>query len=373
MGDAMDFVRKESFALSSYTLECGKMIPVEIGYETYGRLNEEKDNAILICHFLTATSHAAGKYSPDDPDSGWWDSLIGPGKAIDTNRFFVISSDTLCNIQLKNPMVITTGPGTLNPETGKPYGTAFPQVTYRDMVGIQKKLVERLGIGHLYAVIGPSAGGMQALNWAIDFPDVVERCISVISGARTPVFTSLAYLKAAIDAIQLDPNWNGGDYYGRQEPEKGLFLALQLMNLAGYQYKWYEDTYTRMNLEREPYQGLHHRPSFQRNFEEAVSQRMEPYDANHYLYSVRAALLHNVGHNCPNLTEALGRIKARVLMIASRHDLLFPPEYSQEAVELIQGQGGDATYYEFDSPYGHMGGVMDTHLFAREIAHFLAV
>ena len=333
MQEPMNRVKKERFSLLSYTLECGQTIPVEIGYETYGKLNKEKSNGILICHFFSANSHAAGKYSPEDVEVGWWDSLIGPGKAIDTDRYFVISSDTLCNVQLKNPHVITTGPGTMNPATGKPYGMLFPQFTYRDMAGIQTELVETLGIHRLSAVIGPSAGGMQAIHWAVHFPEQVERCISVISGARTPVFTSLTYLKAAIDAIQLDPHWKEGDYYGAVEPEKGLFLALQLMNLGAYQYGWYEQTYPRKNGEPEPYQHLHHRPSFQKGFEEAVTPRMQPYDANHYLYTARAAMMHNVGSNFASLEEALGRIQSRVLMIACSSDLLFPPEYSKEAVK----------------------------------------
>jgi homoserine O-acetyltransferase len=360
----MNQVKKERFFLPSFKMECGQEIPVEIGYETYGKLNPPKDNVVLVCHFFSSTSHAAGRYTPEDPEPGWWDSLIGPGKAIDTNRFFVISSDTLCNIQLKNPMVYTTGPATINPLTGKPYGMTFPQVTYGDMAGIQKKLIESLGIERLYAVIGPSAGGMQALNWAIQFPDLVERCISVICGARIPVFTSLAYLKAAIDAIQLDPNWNGGDYYGKEEPVQGLSIALQLMNLAAYQYSWYEENFPRKQKE----QGT---PSFQIKFDEAVLQRMQPYDANHYIYTSWAAMSHNIGHNYDSLEEALSQIQARLLMISCSSDLLFPPEYSKEAVDIMKKRGGNADYFEFESPFGHMGGVLETFRFAKQISSFL--
>lgn len=365
MSDAMNRVRKERFVLPSYLLECGQVIPVEVGFETYGKLNASKDNVILVCHFFSATSHAAGRYSPEDPEPGWWDSLIGPGKVIDTDRFFVISADTLCNIQLKNPMVHTTGPGTINPKTGKPYGMSFPPVTFGDMAGIQKKLLESLGIKKLYCVIGPSAGGMQALNWALKFPDAVERCISVISGARIPVFTSLAYLKTAIEAIQLDPLWNGGDYYEKEEPSQGLFIALQLMNLAAYQYQWYEENFPRKHKE----EGI---PSFQIKFDEAVKQRMQLYDANHYIYTARAAMLHNIGHHFDSLEEALSKIRARLLMISCRSDLLFPSQYSREPVEIMQKNGQHAEYFEFDSPYGHMGGVVDTHRFSKKIADFLA-
>jgi homoserine O-acetyltransferase/O-succinyltransferase len=367
----MQNVEKQPFSLEEYTLECGETIPVTVGFETYGKLNAEKTNAILVCHFFSATSHAAGKYSPADEESGWWDQLIGPGKTVDTDRYFVIASDTLCNIQLKNPHVITTGPGTINPKTGEKYGITFPQFTYRDMAGIQYELVTSLGISRLAAVIGPSAGGMQALNWAVHYPDMLEACVCVISGAQTPVLTSLAYLQSAIDAITLDPKWKSGSYEEGSEPEAGLTLALSLMNLAAYQYGWYEEAFPRISNESKPYSSMEEQPSFQRQFRNAVTQRMVPYDANHYIYTARAAMLHNIAHGFPSLEDALSRIKARLLMIPCTSDLLFPPEYSRQVTDIVARCGGIAEYYEINSPNGHMAGVLDTGLFAEKLASFL--
>jgi homoserine O-acetyltransferase/O-succinyltransferase len=370
METSMHHITKRCFE-TTYTLECGETIPVRIGYETYGQLRNDRKNAILVCHFFSATSHAAGKYHPDDEQAGWWDMLIGPGKAIDTDQYFVISSDTLCNIQLKNPHVMTTGPGTINPKTGDYYGIDFPQFTYRDMAGIQCELIAEMGIGKLAAVIGPSAGGMQALNWAVHYPDKVEAVVSVISGGASPVLTSLTYLQSAIDAIKLDPNWQGGRYYGNAQPEQGLTLALQLMNLGAYQYGWYDENFKRHAADTAPYQSLDNPPAFLSEFKEAIAQRMTNYDANHYLYTARAAMLHNIANGFSSMEEALSRITARVLMIPCKTDLLFPPQYSREVVDIINKAGGHAEFYEIDSPLGHMAGVLAANLFAPQLAAFI--
>lgn len=366
----MEHIKKQAFSLESYRLECGESIPVTIGFETYGKLNAEKSNAVLVCHFFSATSHAAGKYSPEDTEPGWWDGLIGPDKAIDTNEYFVICSDTLCNIQLKNPHVITTGPSTVNPKTGEKYGLSFPSFTYRDMAGIQRELIRSLGIERLVAVLGPSAGGMQALNWAVHYPEMMDACIAVISGAQTPVLTSLAYLQSAIDAITLDPKWKNGQYATGEEPEDGLRLGLQLMHLAAFHYEWYDETFPR-HAKHDVISTYDKAPPFTEKFKKSVSERMALYDANHYIYTARAAMMHDIARGFASLEEALGRIQARVLMIPCTSDLLFPPQYSRHVVEIMNRQGGCASYYEIDSPHGHMAGVLDTHLFAEPLAAFL--
>ncbi|MBN6188205.1 homoserine O-acetyltransferase [Aneurinibacillus sp. BA2021] len=367
----MDQIVKQTFSLDSYEMECGETIPVTIGFETYGELNEAKSNAILVCHFFSATSHAAGRYTPEDAEPGWWDGLIGPGKAIDTNRYFVLCTDTLCNIQQKNPRVITTGPRSINPKTGERYGMLFPSFTYRDMAGIQHELVRSLGIKKLAAVVGPSAGGMQAVNWAVHYPEMVEACAVVISGPQTPVLTSLAYLQAAIEAISLDPKWAGGAYEEGKEPQAGLHLALSLMNIAAYQYEWYDTAFPRNAAQDRIQAAPMEMPGFARAFKETVADRMLPYDASHYVYTARAAMMHDIARGFSSLEEALGRIQARVLMIPCTSDLLFPPQYSRQAVDIINRLGGSASYYEIESPHGHMAGVIDTHLFAERLAAFL--
>ena len=175
-------VKKEVFTMPTYTTVNGKTIKnVRVGYESYGTLNAAKDNVVLICHFFTGTSHAAGKYKTEDAAPGYWDAIIGAGKAIDTDKYFVISIDTLLNVNTKDPNVTTTGPSTINPDTGKPYGMTFPVVSFRDFVNVQKALLDSLGIKKLVAVAGPSGGGIQATEWAAAYPDMVERVIAVIA------------------------------------------------------------------------------------------------------------------------------------------------------------------------------------------------
>lgn len=176
-----DPVTKQAFEMPSYTTVGGKTIKkVRVGWEAYGKLSPNKDNVILITHFFSGDSHAAGKYKPGDAAPGYWNSIIGPGKPLDTNKYYVISSDTLVNLSAKNPGVVTTGPASINPDTGKPYGMDFPIVTIRDFVNVQKALLESLGITRLEAVMGASMGALQAIEWATAYPSMVKRVIPVI-------------------------------------------------------------------------------------------------------------------------------------------------------------------------------------------------
>ncbi len=188
-----------------------------LAYETYGRLNDARSNAILVCHALSGDAHAAGHHEGDDRP-GWWDGLIGPGKALDTDRFFVICSNVIGGCQG------STGPSSIDPETGRPYGSSFPVITVRDMVAAQRALVAGLGIGQLYAVIGGSMGGMQALQWIVSYPDAVLKSV-IIAATATSSPQQIAFNEIGRRAIMTDPAWNGGDYVGREEPEAGLALA----------------------------------------------------------------------------------------------------------------------------------------------------
>ncbi|MFD3446788.1 homoserine O-acetyltransferase [Microbacteriaceae bacterium 4G12] len=362
-GNHFMIVEKKSFSVQAYSLECGRRIPITLGYETYGTLNHDKSNVILICHYFSATSHAAGKYEETDATPGWWDSLIGPEKAIDTNRFFVICTDNLCNVQVKNPRVITTGPATINPETGKPYGMNFPPFTFRDMAGIQRELLQSLGINRLYAVAGPSAGGMTALHWAVCYPDMVESCIGVITNAQNPIITSCSVLQHAIRAIELDPNWKNGTYYGGQEPVEGLHLASQMMFMGAYTPDWYEENFPRSNTSNPT--------SFEESIYNAIRTNIQYCDANHWIYTCRATMLHDIAHGFPSLEAALSRIQARVLLISCQQDLLQPSHFSRQTIEQLQQLGKEAAFYEFESINGHMGGVFDPHLFEGQIRKWL--
>ncbi len=204
-------VEKQEFTLTDFTTRHGKTVPeMRLGYETYGTLNEARDNAILIPHYFSGNSHAAGKYSPDDAAPGYWDSIIGPGKPVDTDRYFVVSVDTPVNLGARDPHVITTGPATVNPATGKPWGMEFPVMTIGDFVDTQKGLMEQLGIPKWHAVMGGSMGGLQSYEWAARYPDLLERVIPVVASGWADA-DLIAGLDIWAAPIRLDPNWNGGD------------------------------------------------------------------------------------------------------------------------------------------------------------------
>jgi homoserine O-acetyltransferase len=214
-------LEKKTFELPSYTTAGGATIKnVKIGWEAYGTLNADKSNAILITHFFSATSHAFGKYAESDPAPGYWNALIGPGKAIDTNKYYVLSSDTLVNLNVNAPNVVTTGPASINPDTGKPYGMSFPIVGIKDFVNVQTKLIESLGIKKLHAVVGASMGGLQAYEWGQNHAEMVDRIVAVIASPAPADPYLIGWLDMWAAPIRLDPKWSNGDYYGKESPPK---------------------------------------------------------------------------------------------------------------------------------------------------------
>ncbi len=239
-------VEKQTFSLDNFHFEEADVtIPVKIGYETYGTLNKEKNNAVMICHFFTGTSHVAGKYKEEDPLPGWWDTIVGSGKAIDTDKYFVISSDVLSNINFHNPNVITTGPASINPSTGKEYGLSFPIFTIKDVVRLQRKLLDSLGIKKLCLVAGPSMGGLQSFMWGKYFPDDVEKIISIAATPMIRPFGIMVPNQLGIDSIMLDPDWNEGNYYGSKPPSRGLLLAFKNLLVATRTDEWAEVNFER--------------------------------------------------------------------------------------------------------------------------------
>src|SRR5262245_14306729 len=235
--------QKKAFELPSYTTVAGETIKsIRIGWEAAGTLNADKSNAILITHYFSGTSPAFGKYAPADQITGYWDAIIGPGKAIDTNKYYVLSSDTLVNLNANMANVVTTGPASISPDTGKPYGMSFPVVSIKDFVRVQKALIDSLGINKLKAVVGASLGVLQAYEWSQSYPDNLERIVAVIASA-----TAEPYLIGWFDLwgqpIRLDPKWNGGDYYGKEPPLEGLKAALKIVTLQANQWEWAAKTF----------------------------------------------------------------------------------------------------------------------------------
>lgn len=366
-------VQKHIFHTPKLDLDIGDKIPVTVGYETYGTLSPARDNAILICHHFTGTSHAAGRYHPDDESPGWWDGLIGPGKAFDTNRYFVIAVDTLCNLGVRHPLVITTGPATINPATGKLWGSTFPQVTMRDNVRLQQQLVRSMGIERLVAVAGPSTGGFQALEWAVTYPAMVGKVIAVASAHQAPPVFALAACQAGIDAIQADPAYAGGDYYGSPGPVQGLARATYLFDTLARSDAWMTGMFERKTAKgsMHPRADMAGRFSFQAEMATLAEDRAAECDPNHFIYMARAAILQDIGYGNRGLEVAAQMIKASVLMLPVVSDLIFPPETSQALVDAINLHGGRADLVVIDSPNGHMAAVHECGRLAEPISRFL--
>lgn len=364
-------VEKKVFELSSYTTIGGKTIaPVRVGWESYGTLDASKDNVILITHFFSGTSHAAGRYAESDPAPGYWDAIIGPGKAIDTNRWFVLSADTLVNLNVGDPRVVTTGPATVNPATGKPWGMDFPIVTIRDFVEVQKALVESLGIRRLHAVIGASMGALQALEWAASHPEMVGRVVPVIGAGEVDPFL-VGWLDAWATPIRLDPNWREGDYYGRTPPTAGLAAALKLVTLHARYHEWAEKAFGRAWAEegKDPAAALGHRFKIEAALDAAGAARAKVADANHFLYLVKANQLFVAGGG--GLAEGLRRIEAPVLLIPSKDDLIFFPTRVERTAELIRADGTPVEIAWLDGVDGHLDGITAIGAVADRLKSFL--
>jgi homoserine O-acetyltransferase len=367
-------VQKRVFELDHLDLFCGTTLgQVRVGYETYGTLSPNKDNAILICHHFSGTSHAAGRYDEIEEIPGYWDAVIGPGKPFDTHRYFVVSSDTLCNINVKDPRVVTTGPASINPRTGRPYGTSFPILTIRDFVNVQHALISSLGIRRLHAVAGPSMGGFQALEWAIAYPEMVARVVVVISAGELHPWVIMMPGRVAETAIRLDPNWQNGDYYGKAEPFEGLALAFVVLTMIAKSQLWADRTVGRALADpgRSPFEGLENRFLIEAEIEKTAKERAKLVDANSYIYLAKAGALYRAGVGFGSLEEALERIRAKVLLIPCSSDLFLPPYQSQQLLGALRRAGVNASSFELDSDGGHLAGVLEIHKASQALRNFV--
>jgi homoserine O-acetyltransferase len=373
----LNHIKKQRLAIKNFKFLSGETLDVEISYETYGTLNESGDNAILICHFWTGTSHAAGKYETKDPLPGWWDALIGPGKTIDTNLNFVICTDTLSNVQANDPRVFSTGPASIDQKTGKPYGSRFPTLTFRDIVQAQRTLVDQLGIRHLKAVGGPSGGGMQALEWAVTYPDFMDKVFSVNSFGRSSAFFTMGVYRICRALIEADPNWHNGDYYDGPGPQTGFHHALSYITLLA-------QTPTRINsVARDSETGWQvleqisqlNEPDrlslYEQDFNSFIKERASFADANAFLTIGKAATLHDVGLGRGGFEKALSTVQAEVLMIPNEQDIYFPAIDSRDVVDAINAGHGNAKLYPINSQWGHFSSLFDTSTFAQRLHRFL--
>jgi homoserine O-acetyltransferase/O-succinyltransferase len=367
-------VEKKVLTIPTFTTVGGKTIRnVRIGYETYGTLNASGTNAIFVAHYFSGNSHAAGKYKATDATPGYWDSVIGAGKPFDTDKYFVVSADSLVNLSTKDPNVVTTGPATIDPDTGKPYGMRFPIVTIKDFVATQKALADSLGIKKFVAVAGASMGSLQAMEWASSYPDMVERVIPVIPGG----LEANPYLIAVADAwampIYDDPKWNGGDYYGRDEPLHGVGEALKLVTISSRAPGWSERTFHRdfAVAGADPLASWDNKYKVSDTLDKAGAARAATADADSFLYLVRANQLYRVGQGA-TLEEGVARIKARVLAIPAQSDKLLFPEYTTTMLETLKRHAVRTELYTIPGDGGHLDGVTDIAKAGDAIRAFLA-
>ncbi|MDF2179961.1 homoserine O-acetyltransferase [Aliiglaciecola sp. CAU 1673] len=370
--DEVMLVKKQRFTIKNFTTFNGQNIPqVDVGWESYGRLNDAKDNVVLITHYFSGTSHAAGKYQASDAQAGYWDAIIGPGKAIDTNSFYVLSADTLVNLNVHDPMVITTGPASLDPNTGKPYGLSFPVVTIRDFVEVQKALLESLGIEKLYAVAGPSMGSLQALEWASAYPDRVERVISVIGAGAMDAWTVAALEHWAIP-IKLDANWDDGRYYGKTRPLAGLTTALAQVTQTALHPRYFKAFNPEHHpLEAGPLSDIRQSHQVVKWLWSLAGARAQVADANHLLYLVRASQLYLAGMG-DSLEQGLQRVKAKSLFLPAENDLILMPYLAQDVYQQLNDLGKDTQLHSISGPMGHLNGLRNIKQQEAQIRLFLA-
>lgn len=358
-------VEKKTFNLPSYTTVAGDTIKaVTIGWEAAGTLNADKSNAILITHYFSGTSHAFGKYTAADPAAGYWDAIIGPGKAIDTNKYYVLSSDTLVNLNAKMPNVVTTGPASINPDTGAPYGSHFPVVSIEDFVRVQKALIDSLGIKKLKAVVGASMGGLQAYQWAASYPDSVDRIVAVVATTSAEPFL-IGWLDMWAQPIRLDPKWNNGDYYGKEPPLDGLKAALEIVTLQANSWEWARKTFGTAPAEegKDPAKSLANKFKIEAVLEQAAAARAALADANHFLYLCRANQLAKVDP---------ASIKVPTLVLYAPNDLVFYEPLVQETIQRIAAAGTPIDSGTLVGPNGHLNAFTQITQRAGEITAFLA-
>jgi homoserine O-acetyltransferase len=367
-----DLVEKKTFEMESYTTVGGETIKdLKVGWEAYGNLNAAKDNVILICHYFSGNSHAAGKYTAEDKAPGYWDSIIGSGKPIDTDKHYVVSVDSLVNLGAGNPKVITTGPASTNPDTGKPYGMDFPVVTIRDFVNVQKALLDSLGVKKIQAVMGASMGALQSYEWAAAHPEMVVRLVPVI-GSGWASGNLIAWLNIWAAPIRLDPNWNGGDYYDGQPPLEGLAESLKIVTLHAQHWEWANGVFGRAWAEegKDPADSFENMYQIEAVLDQVAKARAQSSDANHFLYLAKANQLFVTGHG-ESIVEGLQQIEARTLLVHTDEDLIFFPEEVQKTAALISSDGTPVEIAELEGTRGHLIGVLGIGQIKDQLKNFL--
>lgn len=346
-------------------LESGRLLaPVTLAYETYGRLDATASNAILVAHAWTGDAHAAGRYSPQDRKGGWWDDMIGPGKVLDTERFFVICSNVIGSCKG------STGPTSLNPQTGRPYRLSFPIVMVRDMVRAQQRLIDHLGIGRLLAVIGGSMGAMQALEWGIHFPERVGAIIPIAGTGRTSPM-AIALNALARQAIYNDPLWKKGNYKPEHPPASGFALARAVGHISFLSEQSMQMKFGRRFSARDGLFDFFGQFEIERYLEYNGNSFVERFDPNAFLYLAKALDLYDVAWNFSSPDEALERLNCPSLWFAFSSDWLYRPEETEAVVAILARQNKPVDYHCIASDYGHDSFLVEPEKFTPYVVRFL--
>jgi len=330
--------------------ECGQRLgPLTLAYETYGELNRDRTNAVLVLHALTGDSHAAGYYSEQEEKPGWWETMIGPDKGLDTNKYFVIC----CNVL--GGCMGSTGPSSIDPQTGRPYALSFPLVTIGDMVQAQKHLLDHLGIERLLAVIGGSMGGMQALEWSVRYPEMVRAAIPIATTTKHSAM-AIAFNEVSRQAIMNDPNWNNGDYYDRSQPHHGQAVARMIGHVT-----YLSDIALHKKFDRKSGGSSREESGFFTEFPVSNYLRhqgrkfVHRFDANSLLYLSRASDSFNLAqeHGEGSLVQAFSRARCKYLVLSFSSDWLYPTSQSQSMVKAMKKNNITVNFCEINIDYGH--------------------
>ncbi|EWY39576.1 homoserine O-acetyltransferase [Skermanella stibiiresistens SB22] len=358
-------VRKRVFEMETHTTFLGGRIDqVRFGWESYGTLNAARDNAVLILHPLLLHGHAAGKYDIADKRVGFWDSIIGPGKVIDTDKYFVISADCLCNPYARSPEVVTTGPASIDPRTGAPYGPTFPLITFHDLVDVQMALLDSLGIGTLHAAMGLSMGGYNCLELATSYPDRIRKIIPIACAPASDAWL-IAWTNAWSSLLSLDPNWRGGAYPPNEPPDRGMAAVMKLITMIGWDWNYTndlargEDSPAKplgrawADAARDPARSMDARYLIEANLEAGWERRVTRMDANNFNYLTRALRSYKVGRQRP-VSESLEAIQAEVMLIHfAEADHMFSEGNTDRLIKRMLEAGVRLRILERSDSMGH--------------------
>ena len=347
-------------------LACGKKLgPIDVAYETYGKPDATGDNAVLICHALSGNAHVAGYNTPNDKKPGWWDNMVGPGKGIDTNKYYVICSNFLGGCSG------TTGPSSINPKTGKPYGLDFPIITVGDMVKVQKLLLDKLGVKKLLAVTGGSIGGMQVLQWAIEYPDFVKAALPIATTSHLSA-QSIAFDAVGRNAILADSNFADGQYHDTGQPARGLGIARMIGHITYLSEAGMREKFGRKLRTADDYKYDFDSEFAVETYLDYQGQSfVERFDANSYLYITRASDYFDLAKDYGSLEKAFANVKSRFLVVSFSSDWLFTPAQSRTIVDALAANRKDVSYCNVASPYGHDAFLLEPDALGRFICCFL--